>query len=108
MSDPKASDADAAKSGSKSANPPKTAVDPQNHEKGIMRDVINKFKSTLIQTWHNTGGLPRGAFIVSGLIGIHGPRAKLVFDLVAFYHPETTQLYIVSLDSRETLPSTAP
>jgi hypothetical protein len=60
--------------------------------RSIIAEPTQAFMMKLAQTWKPTVSLPeRGCVMVSGLVELEAPKAYLVFEVVSFWDPKTTQ-----------------
>lgn len=69
-----------------------------------MRAVMAKHIETFVQTSQRRHTIPRGAFTISGLVEFAGPRGLVLVDLIALYHPKTSELKILEMRRRRIRP----
>jgi len=66
-----------------------------------MSKIAAIWKHTLAETWKSPREpMPRGSFIISGLVEIAGSRAKCTVDVVAVYDPQDSQWLNIGLAVR--------
>ena len=101
ISDPKSSDISGAKHSSKTTASDGsrilTSLPPIPQVGGDMGSAVMAFKQTLANTWRPPDAyVERGAFLVSGLIQIEGPKGLCVVDVSAVYHPKQSRYKFIS------------
>lgn len=70
-----------------------------------LSSAATAFKRTLAKTWRPAGiPLPRGTFLVSGLVEVRGPRGMCVLDVRAAYHPKHSRFEAMAINLRRAQP----
>ena len=119
LSNPKATDSKTTGStsvGTGAAKPPVTGISSDSAKilsylpslkksEGDLGSAVNTFKKTLLQTWHPPAVIDRGAVRIAGFVEVAGPRAKIVLDVLATFHPETNQFKILHVHPRRAAPN---
>lgn len=67
---------------------------------GDLGTSVAIFKQTLAKTWRPSAVIERGAFFVSGLVEVEGPKGRYVLDVLATYHPQKNEINIFGLGVR--------
>ena len=118
LSDPKAADTETTSADSTGPSPPRAPASGRSSEsakilsylpslkksEGDLGSAVNTFKRTLAHSWRDIGTIDRGAVVMSGFVEVDGPKAKLVVDVNATFHPETNELKVFSIRLRRASP----